>query len=203
MLDEFLHTLEHGPHYWAYALVLAAAAIEYIFPPVPGDTVALFAVALAVRAQLSWVLVYLAMTLGALLGGLAAWGFGLWLANHEESWPSFLRTPGATRALDAVRRGYEQHGAMYLVVNRFLPALRAFFFVGAGMSRMNVGPVIVFGGISAALWNALLMGVGYAVGNNWDVLRDLAERYAVGTLILVVIAVIGLIARFVWDSRRA
>ena len=203
MLDEFLHTLEHGPHYWAYALVLAAAAIEYIFPPVPGDTVALFAVALAVRAQLSWVLVYLAMTLGAVLGGLAAWGFGLWLANQEESWPSFLRTPGATRALDAVRRGYEQHGAMYLVVNRFLPALRAFFFVGAGMSRMNVGPVIVFGGISAALWNALLMGVGYAVGNNWDVLRDLAERYAVATLILVVIAVIGLIARFVWDSRRA
>ena len=203
MLDEFLHTLEHGPHYWAYALVLAAAAIEYIFPPVPGDTVALFAVALAVRAQLSWVLVYLAMTLGALLGGLAAWGFGLWLANQEESWPSFLRTPGATRALDAVRRGYEQHGAMYLVVNRFLPALRAFFFVGAGMSRMNVGPVIVFGGISAALWNALLMGIGYAVGNNWDMLRDLAERYAVATLILVVIAVIGLIARFVWDSRRA
>jgi membrane protein DedA with SNARE-associated domain len=68
---------------------------------------------------------------------------------------------------------------------------------------MNVGPVIVFGGISAALWNALLMGTGYAVGNNWDVLRDLAERYAVATLILVVIAVIGLIARFVWESRRA
>jgi len=203
MLDEFLHTLEHGPEYWAYALVVAAVAIEYIFPPVPGDTVALFAVALAVRAQLSWVFVYLSMTLGALLGGLAAWGFGLWLANHEESWPSFLKTPGATRALDAVRRGYEQHGAMYLVVNRFLPALRAFFFVGAGMSRMNVGPVIVFGGISAALWNALLMGVGYAVGNNWDVLRDMAERYAVATLILVVIAVIGLIARFVWESRRA
>jgi membrane protein DedA with SNARE-associated domain len=203
MLDEFLHTLEHGPQYWAYALVLAAAAIEYVFPPVPGDTVALFAVALAVRAQLSWVFVYLFMTLGAVLGGLAAWGFGLWLANHEESWPSFLKTPGATRALDAVRRGYEQHGAMFLVVNRFLPALRAFFFVGAGMSRMNVGPVIVFGGISAALWNALLMGIGYAVGNNWDVLRDLAERYAVATLILVVITVIGLIARFVWDSRRA
>ena len=203
MLDEFLHTLEHGPQYWAYALVVAAAAIEYVFPPVPGDTVALFAVALAVRAQLSWVFVYLSMTFGALLGGLAAWGFGLWLANHEESWPSFLKTPGATRALDAVRRGYEQHGAMYLVVNRFLPALRAFFFVGAGMSRMNVGPVIVFGGISAALWNALLMGVGYAVGNNWDVLRDMAERYAVATLILVVIAVIGLIARFVWESRRA
>ena len=203
MLDEFLHTLEHGPQYWAYALVVAAAAIEYVFPPVPGDTVALFAVALAVRSQLSWVFVYLSMTLGALLGGLAAWGFGVWLANHEESWPSFLKSPGATRALDAVRRGYDRHGAMYLVANRFLPALRAFFFVGAGVSRMNVGPVIVFGGISAAIWNALLMGIGYAVGSNWDVLRDLAERYAVATLILVVIVVVGVIARFVWDGRHA
>jgi len=203
VLDEFLHTLEHGPQYWAYALVAAAAAVEYIFPPIPGDTVALFAVALAVRAQLHWVFVYLSMTLGALLGGLGAWGFGLWLANNEDSWPSFLKTPGATRALDAVRRGYEQHGGMYLVVNRFLPALRAFFFVGAGLSRMSAGPVIVFGGISAALWNALLMGLGYAVGNNWDVLRDLAERYAAATLILIVLAVIAGVGRFLWEGRRA
>jgi membrane protein DedA with SNARE-associated domain len=203
VLDEFLHTLEHGPQYWAYALVAAAAAVEYIFPPIPGDTVALFAVALAVRAQLHWVFVYLSMTLGALLGGLGAWGFGLWLANNEDSWPSFLKTPGATRALDAVRRGYEQHGGMYLAVNRFLPALRAFFFVGAGLSRMSAGPVIVFGGISAALWNALLMGLGYAVGNNWDVLREVAERYAAATLILIVLAVIAGVGRFLWEGRRA
>ncbi|UCF45708.1 MAG: DedA family protein [Myxococcales bacterium] len=203
MLDEFLHTLEHGPQYWAYALVAASAGVEYIFPPLPGDTVALFAVALAVRAQLHWVFVYVAMTLGALLGGLAAWGFGVWLANHEDSWPAFLKTPTAMRALDAVRRGYDQHGAMYLAVNRFLPALRAFFFVGAGLSRMNAGPVIVFGGISAALWNALLMSIGYAVGNNWEVLRDLAERYAAATLFLIVVAVAGIVARFVYDTRRS
>jgi membrane protein DedA with SNARE-associated domain len=68
---------------------------------------------------------------------------------------------------------------------------------------MNAGPVIVFGGISAALWNALLMGVGYAVGNNWEVLSELAERYAVAMLVFVVVVVVGVTARFVWDNRRA
>ena len=203
MLDEFLHTLEHGSQYWAYGLVVAAAAVEYVFPPIPGDTVALFAVALAVRSELHWGLVYLALTLGALLGGLAAWGLGVWLANHEDSWPSFLKTPGATRALDAVRRGYERHGAMYLAVNRFLPALRAFFFVGAGLSRMSAGRVIVFGGISAALWNALLMALGYAVGNNWESLSALAERYTEATLLLIAFATIAVVGRLAWDSRRA
>ncbi|MBT8470104.1 MAG: DedA family protein [Deltaproteobacteria bacterium] len=202
MLDEFLRTLEHGPAYWAYVLVAAAAAVEYVFPPIPGDTVALFAVALAIRAQLHWAFVYLAMTAGALLGGFAAWAFGVWLANHEDAWPAFLKTPGAMRALDAVRRGYARHGAMYLAANRFLPALRAFFFVGAGLSRMNAAPVLLYGGISAAVWNALLMGAGYAIGNNWDVLQDVTERYAVATFVLVLIAVTGVVARFIWDSRR-
>ena len=202
LVDEFLHTLEHGPSYWAYTLVAVAAGVEYVFPPIPGDTVALFAVALAVRAQLHWLLVYLSMTVGALVGGLGAWGFGLWLANHEESWPAFLKTPTATRALDAVRRGYAQHGSMYLATNRFLPALRAFFFVGAGLSRMSAGPVVLYGGISALLWNALLMGAGYAVGNNWDALSEIAERYTLATLILVVVVVVGVVARFLYDARR-
>ncbi len=202
MVDEFLHTLEHGPWYWAYGLVAGASGVEYVFPPLPGDTVALFAVALAVRAQLHWLLVYLSMTIGALAGGLVAWAFGLWLANHEGSWPSFLKSPTATRALDAVRRGYARHGGMYLVVNRFLPALRGFFFVGAGLCRMSAGAVLLYGGISALAWNAVIMGAGYAVGSNWDALRDLAERYALASLTLIVIVVVGVLARFVYDLRR-
>ena len=203
MLDEFLHTLEHGPEHWAYGLIAAASAVEYVFPPLPGDTVVLFAVVLAARAQLNWALVYALMTLGAIAGGLMAWGFGLWLANHEDHWPRFLKHPAATRALDAVRRGYARYGSAYLAVNRFLPALRAFFFLGAGLSRMSAWPVIVFGGLSAAVWNALLLGAGYALGHNWDAMRDLMERYTTVTLVIVIIAGVVILGRFLRNSRPA
>ena len=92
---------------------------------------------------------------------------------------------------------------MYLAVNRFLPALRAFFFVGAGLSGMKMGAVLLYGGLSALVWNAILMGAGYAVGSNWDALSDLAERYWAATLILIGIVVIGIVARFIYDARRA
>lgn len=203
MLDEFLHSLEQLPAYWAYALIAAAAGIEYVFPPLPGDTVALFAIVLAVRAQLQWALVYLALTVGALAGGLLAWGFGVWLADHEEHWPGFMKRKGAVRALDAVRRGYAKHGPMYLAVNRFLPALRAFFFVGAGLSRVSAGSVIVWGGLSSLVWHGMLMGVGYAVGSNWDLLREIVSRYTIATYILVGIVVIGVIVRFFYDLKRS
>jgi len=201
MLDEFLHTLEHGPKHWAYGLVGAASAVEYVVPPIPGDTIVLFAVVLAARAQLHWALVYALMTLGAVGGGLLAWAFGLWLAEHEGQWPAFMKRPTIVRALDAVRRGYRKNGPMYLTVNRFLPALRAFFFVGAGLSRMRAWEVVVFGGISAAVWNALLLGLGYVVGHNWEAMVDIMERYTGATFLVLLIAAAAIIGRFLWEGR--
>ena len=198
MLDEFLHTLEHGPRHWAYGLVVAATAVEYVFPPLPGDTIALFAIVLAARAQLNWVWVYALMTFGATAGGLLAWAFGVWLAGHENHWPRFLKRPGALRALDAVRRGYDHYGPVYLAINRFVPALRAFFFVGAGLANMRARQVIVYGGLSAAVWNAVLLAGGYALGHNWDAMRALMERYTAATLIVVTLALLAVLARLFW-----
>jgi membrane protein DedA with SNARE-associated domain len=68
---------------------------------------------------------------------------------------------------------------------------------------MKAAPVLLYGGISAALWNAILMAAGYAIGNNWDALRNVAERYAAATFVLILLAVAGIVARLAWDSRRA
>lgn len=184
MLDNLLDLLrkEHG--ILAYVLVFFAALSEYIVPPFPGDTVALFAIFLAAQAELSAGLVYVVMTGGAVFGGVLAWGIGVWLADREDRWPERLRRPRMQASLDAVRRGYARYGAAYLLVNRFLPAFRAFFFVGAGLSRMHLVAVVVYGGISAAIWNALLLGVGYGLGRNWETLQVVFEQYALASFVV-------------------
>lgn len=199
MLEDLLEILRRDQGLLAYLLVLLAALSEYIVPPFPGDTITLFAVFLAAQAELHPVGVYVAMTIGAMIGGLIAWGVGVWLADREERWPSLLRRPGVQDSLAAVRRGYEKHGAAYLLINRFLPAFRAFFFIGAGLSRMRAVPVLVYGGISAALWNAILLGIGYSVGRNWETLRSLFQQYVSVTFVAVLVV----LAVFWFRSRKA
>jgi membrane protein DedA with SNARE-associated domain len=197
MLDSLLHYLRttHGP--WPYALLLAAAALEYVFPPFPGDTVTLFGVFLAVTAGYSPPLVFAALIAGSTLGSVAAYGFGRTLPEDERHGPRWLRGPRAQRALAAIRARFAKHPRTFLALNRFVPALRGLVFVGAGIARVPLADVLLFGGIGAAAWNTILFAAGYLVGDHWDVLVTGVEHYsiaAVGAALVVVIAV--------WIVRR-
>jgi membrane protein DedA with SNARE-associated domain len=83
---------------------------------------------------------------------------------------------------------------MYLAINRFVPAIRSVFFVAAGISNVPPWKVVVFGGLSAATWNGLILAVGYAIGDNWDRLLELYRKYTVVGIVLaaVVLLVLGL-----------
>lgn len=192
----YLQSIE-GPS--AYLALLLAAMVEYVVPPLPGDTFALAGIALAATAGYSPWLVHAALTLGATIGGQLAWGFGRYVRARRERSPGFLHGPRTERALDEVRRRFEKHGSVYLLANRFVPALRAFFFVGAGLSGMPGWKVALYGGLSAAAWNALLLAAGWALGANLDRLGELVQHYTWIALGLVLVGV----AVAVWRMRRA
>ena len=180
-------TSHEGP--LAYLVLGLAAALEYVFPPFPGDTITLFGVFLGGSAGYSPWLVYLALDVGAVAGGLVAYAFGR--AIDPDAPPRLLAGRRSRAALDEVRLRFERHGAAYLAINRFVPALRAFFFVGAGLARVPVSRVAVWGAVSASAWNALLLGVGWALGGSWQRLAALASVYAwvaLGVAVLVVVA---------------
>ncbi|MBX3246454.1 MAG: DedA family protein [Myxococcales bacterium] len=199
MLEEIIAYLEETRGPGGYLVLVLAGMVEYLFPPLPGDTLAIVGVVLAATAGYSPWLVHAALTAGAVLGGQTAYAFGRWIATRRERSPRFLHGEATERALDEVRARFERHGAAYLLVNRFLPALRAFFFVGAGLSRMNAWEVALYGGLSAAAWNGLLLAAGWAVGSNVERLQVFLQQYTWGAF-----AVIGVVlVVFFWRRRRA
>ena len=116
---------------------------------------------------------------------------------------------GASRrgpiTLDHVRRveaGYARWGAWFLLANRFLPGIRAFLFVGAGAARLPVGKVLLWGGISAAAWNALLLLVGAFLVKNLDEFVHLLQRYTVVAWAVMAVVAALLLARLAIGAAR-
>ncbi len=162
LLEPLLELLRRGGPL-AYVLLMGAAAAEYLFPPLPGDTLVLTGVFLASGAGLDPWLTYASLNVGALVGGLSAYALGRRWADEGRR-PRWLQGPSAERSLQRVTKAFERYGALYLLLNRFLPALRAFFFVGAGLARLPLGTVSWWGGISASLWNGVLFALGHWAG---------------------------------------
>lgn len=201
MMDELLAWLKEAEGPLAYVVLALASLIEYVFPPFPGDTVALFGVFLAASSGYSVARVYAALNAGALAGGMSAYALGRWIAvRRERRTPRFLRGQQVRRAIDAVLARFERHGAAYLALNRFVPALRSVFFVAAGMARLPAWKVALFGTLSAALWNALLLGAGWAAGASYERLAGWVRTY--GYLALGAVALAMAIAVLRWRLRR-
>lgn len=188
----------HGP--LGYVVLALAAALEYVFPPIPGDTIALGGIALATGAGYIVVLVYLALNVGALGGGMAAYGVGRAIATRRgRRPPRFLRSMVARRAIDALLLRFQKHGAVYLALNRFVPAFRAFFFIAAGMARLPAWKVALWGTLSAMIWNALLIGLGWILGSNLELLARWVATYSYVAIAIAVLVV--LVA--MWRWRRS
>jgi membrane protein DedA with SNARE-associated domain len=200
MLESTLTWLSANDGPIAYLVLGLASLIEYVFPPFPGDTVALFGVFLSFAAGYRAAWVYLALNTGAILGGQLAWAFGR-AFRERGSRPRWLRGARADAAITEITSRYEKHGSIYLALNRFVPALRGFFFVAAGIAGLPFGRVMFFGGVSALLWNAILMGLGYFIGAHWETLASVVSTYTAVSLGVVVIAIV--VGVLVARRRRA
>ena len=189
----------------APAVLFLGSLVEYVFPPFPGDTLVLLGAWYAVNGVLSWPMTFLAVTAGALAGAYVDWRAGVALGRRLER--SAHRKGGLTEArLVRFEEGYRRWGAWLLVANRFLPGVRAFFFLGAGACGIPLGRVLLFGGVSAALWNVLLLAAGGLLVGNLDELVRLLDQYTRAAWIgmLALAALLGALA--LWRrhaSRRA
>jgi membrane protein DedA with SNARE-associated domain len=176
--------------------VLAGAAmVEYVFPPFPGDTITLFGAVLITAKGWSAPLVLGAVVIGALLGTALDWGVGRWLAGGR-------RVPPRWQArLDRLAAAFQRHGAAYLFVARFLPAMRSLSCVASGLAGMRLPVVLLWSGLATLIYNALLALLGAAVGANLDELRGLVARYSLGATIAL--AAVALVVGFaLWRRGR-
>lgn len=172
-----------------------AAAVEYVVPPFPGDTITLLGGVYAVRGEHPWPLVFLVVVAGSVLGAFINYQVGRWLVGRFERRPGepFF---GITHAkLESVQAQMRHKGPWLLLANRFIPGVRGLIFVAAGAAHMPRSNALILGGLSAMAHTGLVLALGAAVGGNLERLESLMWRYQRAILGLVVVGVVAVAVR--------
>ncbi|MFH0902064.1 MAG: DedA family protein [Pseudomonadota bacterium] len=182
------------------AVIALSALLEYVFPPFPGDSVTLFGAFLITARGWSFPLVFGAVIAGSLAGVALDFSVGRWLKRREETHVS--RHPRIRQKVDKLVERFRRHGEALIVLNRFLPGIRALFFVAAGMAGMRRGWVLFWAMVSAVLWNLMLIAAGSAVGANFDELKALLAGYSRLVWMALGVLAVALLVRYLYHQIR-
>ncbi len=178
------------------AILMGAAAVEYIVPPFPGDSITLLGGILVSAFSWNLGLVFAAVMLGSVAGSLVAFAFGQRLLRRQ---PALATGDGK---LSKIVKQFEERGSWYLLINRFLPGIRPLFFVAAGLAGMRPRRVLALSAASAALWNAAIMAAGATVGDNLGRLEELLVQYSTAAWIVLGAIAFVIAIRTFWGRDR-
>jgi membrane protein DedA with SNARE-associated domain len=93
--------------------------------------------------------------------------------------------------LDRVHRWFQRTGEWLLAIGYFIPGVRHFTALVAGMSELEYPKFAVFAYSGAAVWVATFLAIGYFVGENWQAAINLIHEYVlIAALFLVVVAAV-------------
>jgi membrane-associated protein len=147
----------------------------------------------ALHLPLGWLLVgtFVAAVVGDQVGYVIGRQAGPAIFNRPDS--RFFKQENVDKAHDF----FERYGAKTIVLARFVPIVRTFAPVVAGVSRMNYRTFVTFNVVGGCLWAIGVTLLGYFLGQV-DVIE---ENLELAILMVVAISVMP-IAREMWLSRK-
>ncbi|MHC8322457.1 bifunctional DedA family/phosphatase PAP2 family protein [Pseudomonas sp. GB2N2] len=184
LVSSVIEFLTAHPHvtYLAVFLLALSESIPIIGAVVPGTAVIL---ALSTLVP-SGVLLLWPLLVAATLGAIASDGLSFWLGHryHREIlglWP-LSHHPELIQRSEAF---FERHGAMSVFLARFVPGVRAFIPLLAGMLGMAVSRFYIVNVASAFAWAVAHILSGVLLGATFSILGAAAKPLAI---LLVVLA---------------
>ena len=141
----------------------------------------------------------LSSTLGSILGFVVMYYLGrkYGVTLIESGRFKFLPLDGIHRA----EKWFRHYGFWVIIANRFLSGTRAVISLVAGISEMPLLATTLLSAVSAAVWNAILLEAGAALGQNWIQMDYYLNLY--GKILLFIALFLGLLwaAWYLWRRK--
>jgi len=155
--------------------------LETVFPPIPSEVVLPLAGFLSQQGELNLALTIITSTAGAYLGALGLYWLGAAL-GLERAIRWLAKLPLVDREdFEKAADWFSRHGRSAVFFGRLIPGVRSLISLPAGASRMNLLTFSLFTIAGSALWNSLLIGLGAALGTQYELIATYSDwlNYAV------------------------
>ena len=203
LLPHFLEPdwlIEKGGLALLTAIVFAESGLLFGFF-LPGDSLLFFAGFLASEAGGNKLpalpIVVVCVVLAAIAGDQVGFFFG------RAVGPSLFDRPKSRlfnpRNVVKAHQFFERHGPKTIVLARFVPIVRTFAPIVAGVGQMRYRTFTIFNIVGALLWGAGVVTLGYFLGEiGW-----IKDNIEVAAVVIVAVSLIPVIAEIVKHHRAA
>lgn len=171
--------------------------LENLIPPIPSEVILPLAGFRARTGALNIWLTWPAATAGSMAGAVVLYGLGAWLGYDRlhalagKRW--FFLT--SQKDLDRGEEIFDKHGGKIVLLGRCVPVIRSVVSIPAGIARMPLPRFLMLTAIGSGVWNALFIGLGWVLGENWDRVQGWLGPVTYVVIGLVVVGVIWLAVR--------
>lgn len=177
--------LETTTYFGSFVLM----ALESMIAPVPSEAVMPFVGFLVADGKWHLGLALLATSAGSLAGSLASY----WMGYYGGK-PLVLKVGKYLllnrHDLEMTERYFQRRQGLYTVfAARFIPVIRHFSSIAAGMGRMRLLPFMVLTLVGATLWNGFLLYCGMRLREHWTVVQKYSHQVDIAIVILAVIGI--------------
>lgn len=192
-IDKHLHELCVSYGTWTYAilfLVIFAETGLVVTPFLPGDSLLFAAGALAASGSLDPFLLFVLLSVSAIIGDGVNYAIGKYLGPHvlKERKSRFFKK----EYLDKTHAFYEKYGAKTIILARFVPIVRTFAPFVAGVGTMTYKRFFAYNVIGGIAWVAICIFAGYFFGG----MEIVKKNFELVILAIIFISVLPMVIEY-------
>lgn len=196
-MEAFALWLVNFVHEVGYLGIFIAMGLGNVLVPIPVEAVMIPAGYLVEQHEMNFGIAMGAAIVGDVCGSLISF----WLAFHfgRRALIAFGKHLFIGKdKIDMLDKFFLSHGEVSTLTGRLIPGLRHFMAFPAGLSHMDVRKFALYTGVGGGLWSGILMGVGFLIGDN----KQLIKHYMPYVEVAVVIAVFAMIIVYIKRHRK-
>lgn len=193
------HLIEAFGTLGLFAIVFAESGLLFGFF-LPGDSLLFTAGLLASRGVLNFPLIVVGCALAAILGDQVGYVIG------RKAGPALFKRPDSRffhkRNVERARAYFDKNGPRTIILARFIPVIRTFAPVVAGVGEMNYRKFVTYNVVGGILWGSGVTTAGYLLGESIpDIDRWLLP--IIGVIVMISFIPVFLEVLKMWRNNKA